>query len=236
MDSFNKLAAIGYRAVQVQWVDPNVPDAAVAQALAEAGLHCLSVQDRFEAVEANLARFMSACTLWGGNSICVSGIPEAWRTRAGLGSFAAALAKMADQLRKHGLTISFHPLATDYTCLPNDSAVDRLFDLAPRDLRLTLCAYHVVRAGLSPEAWLRRHQGRVDAVHFKDYSLQADGAPVLMPVGQGLIQWQPIIEVCRQTNVPWILAEQETWQKDAFICAQESYAALRSWGLTPDLN
>lgn len=234
LESFHKLADIGYRTVQVQWVDPSVPDEWVAEALRRSGLRCVSAQDRFETVQAHWDRWLCAMDLWEAETLCVSGIPDALRSAEGAAAFAKTLRNMAAVLEARGKKLSFHPLAADFACLPGGSAVDRLLDEGPHAPDLTLCVYHAVRAGLAPQALLTRYGSRVTMAHFKDYVLNAQGQAVLTPVGQGLIDWPDIARACQKAGVRWAFAEQESWEKDAFDCAGESYQYMTGLGLSAD--
>ena len=232
LESFHKLADIGYRAVQAQWVDPSVPDEYVAEALQACGLVCVSAQDRFEAVQANFDRWLRALDLWDAQTLCVSGIPAAQRSLEGVATFAQTLRSMTEVLAERGKRLSFHPLSADYACLPNGDAVHRLLDGGPHAPDLTLCVYHAVLAGITPQALLARYGDRVTMAHCKDYVLDAHGRTTLTPVGQGLIGWPDIVKACQSAGVRWVFAEQETWDRDAFVCARESYQYLLSLGLT----
>ena len=54
----------------------------------------------------------------------------------------------------------------------------------------------------------------------------------MTPVGQGLIGWPDIAKACQKAGVRWALAEQESWDKDAFVCARESYQYMAGLGLS----
>lgn len=108
-----------------------------------------------------------------------------------------------------------------------------LMENTPNTFQLGLDMYHLIKVGLDPEKWLHRYQGRIEFVHFKDYCINADGREELVPVGQGLIDWKPVVRACKETGVKWIFAEQERWQKDAFLCMAESLDFLREMGVYP---
>ena len=48
MDVFTRTRQIGYETIQVQWVDPSVPDEAVKDALVKNNWDCLSTQEFYE--------------------------------------------------------------------------------------------------------------------------------------------------------------------------------------------
>jgi Sugar phosphate isomerases/epimerases len=72
------------------------------------------------------------------------------------------------------------------------------------------------------------HAGRVDVVHFKDDAPISSAERHLMPLGQGMHDWAPILRACENAGVKYVFAEQERWLKDAFDCAKDSYDYINS--------
>ncbi len=231
LTAFRRLYEIGYRDLQIQWISPKVPDEFVAEALQETGLKCISVQDKYPAVQENFNRFVQQNELWNSKYMCVSGIPEEYMSKDGLQQYAKELQDMAEVYKEKGIRFTFHPVYTDYGNVEGRPAVDRLMEYLPDDIQLTICLYHTVKAGLSPIKYLNDYSGRADMVHFKNSAILPNGQEALMPIGQGNIQWQKIFEACQNTGVKWGFVEQESWQKDAFECAQESYDYVTSCGI-----
>lgn len=229
--SFRKLHDIGYRVLQMQWISFDVPDEFVAEALQETHLTCISVQDKYAAVKENFERFIRQNEMWNSKYMCISGIPNENLSMDGLKQYSAELCRIADIYRERGIILTFHPVGSDYSLVEGIPAVIRLLDSLPDDIQLTLDIYHAVKSGIDPVVLLERYKGRIDMVHFKDSALAPDGDENLTPIGQGRINWPPIFAACRKTGVKWGFAEQETWQKDAFICAEESYKYITSHGI-----
>ena len=92
----------------------------------------------------------------------------------------------------------------------------------PASVQMGLDLYHVNKAGLNMADWIRKFRGRMDFVHFKDEKFLPDGRKILVPVGQGDTDWEDAVSACRETGLRWIFAEQERWEKDAFVCMRES--------------
>lgn len=74
-ETFEKLKEIGYRIVQVQWINPQIPPETVADTLRRTGLISVSTQDYYQEVRDNLAPVLRLHDLCGSKNICVSGIP-----------------------------------------------------------------------------------------------------------------------------------------------------------------
>ena len=237
--SLQKLAEMGYRLVQMQWWNPEFTPEFVAEAVRNAGLQCVSTQDFYETVKGDFARTVRLNELCGARCVCVSGIPAGKANRPqelrrdDVLRFAEELAEMAARLAPLGMTLAFHPRAREWAA-PADAdgltCTELLLQNSPENVTLGLDLYHSGKAGLAADALLRRFAGRTEFVHFKDYRLDAAGAERLTPVGQGQTDWRSAVAACRETGVPWAFAEQETWEKDAFVCMRESLAAMRAWG------
>ena len=230
--TFRKLRDIGYRHLQLQWIDPAVPLEFTAEALRETGLTCIATQDGFQEVRDNLDHYVTMNRLWGSKSLCVSTIPRDQMTPEGIRYFCAEMSRMARVLGQQGISLTFHPLWFNFERVNGVSAVDTVMEMLPGEVGLTLCVYHAVRAGEDPIILLERYRGRVEICHFKDSAVFPDGKEYLVPVGQGQIDWPPIFEACCRTGVKWGLAEQESWQKDAFVCARESLDYISGCGIT----
>lgn len=224
--AFERLREIGYRDLQNQWISRDVPDEAVAEAMEQYGLRCVAVQDFYTDVAADLDRYRTQNRLWHSRYMTVSRIPREYFSADGLTQYAQKLREMADIFREDGVMLTFHPVKDDYAPIDGVCAVDRLMALLPEDIQVTACLYHTIRGGQDPIEFLRRYRGRVDLVHFKNAALSPDGEEYLVPVGQGNIDWPPILRACRESGVKWGFAEQERWKKDPFVCAQESWQYL----------
>lgn len=229
--ALKRLHGMGFRALQLQWIHPSVPDTEVAHALREWDMVCLGVQDRYPAVRENWDRMVAENRLWGGTDLCISGIPPEDMTVSGLERYAAELTTMLEKLEKEGMTLSFHPVGADYAPVEGVPALDRLLELVPR-MGLTFCVYHAAKVGRDPVEVLEKYQGRVNIVHCKDYR-PGEKEDTLTPTGQGVVDWPPILAACQRTGVPYALAEQERWDKDPFLCAWESLEFLKAQGLEP---
>lgn len=232
--SLSRLAEMGCRVVQMQWWNPAFPPELVAAAVRDAGLRCVSTQDFYTAVRDDFARTVRLNELCGGTCVCVSGIPAETLSRNSVLAFAQELTAMAARLTPLGMTLAFHPRAREWA--RTDAAPDAprctelLLEHTPEAVTLGLDFYHSGKAGLAADALLRRWAGRVEFVHFKDYILRADGSEALVPVGQGVTDWRAAVRACRETGVRWAFVEQETWDKDAFVCLREGLDAMRDWG------
>ena len=234
--AFNKFRQIGYKHMQIQWISPDVPPETIRRALDVTQIRCVGTQDYYDAVMPKLDETIKSNALWGGGNICVSGIPERYKSSDGCVKMAEEMNEKRKIAEDAGMALSFHPVYGDYAACGGTTLLERLLERAPDAVQVCLDVFHVHKAGYDPVKWIHKLAGRVDLIHFKDYFTGGDGRDVLSSVGQGVLVWDGIIQACLATGVKYCFAEQETSVKDPFECLKESYgyitgklAELKRW-------
>ena len=214
--AFRKCAQLGCRIVQLQWVDKSVPIPVIGEALAESGIKSVSVQDFYETVLADLEYYVNLNAATQGTWLCVSRIPDRFKSVNGLDGYVAELRQMQKTLDVYDQKLCFHPVSADFTAIPGMDAVEHLLTAMP-ELSLCLDLYHLNRNCTDMPGFIRKYGKRICMVHFKD---RRDGA--LVPAGQGEVNWKGVVRACLEANVPYGFAEQETWDADPYDCLKEA--------------
>lgn len=231
LESFRKVSRMGYRSIQIQWISPDIPADFIGNALKDCSLRCVGTQDYYDAVMENLDDIIEMNDLWGGDYICVSGIPERYHSRQGCMEFAEELNRVSIALEARGKILTFHPRCQDFLIFDGESAMEIMLENTRKEFQIELDVYHVVKAGYDPVQWIHKVKGRMDLIHFKDMKALPDGKEVLTPIGQGDIRWEEVFKACIDTGVKYGFAEQESWEKDPFECLEESYRFISSFGI-----
>ena len=218
---FARMAQMGRRWVQLQWIDPAVSSEDIAAALNRHGLRSVSVQDFCTAIQESPEYYVNLNQRTGGRWLCVSRIPEECKSPQGLAEFARELEALNDKLSPLGQQVCFHPVSADFQAVPGLDAVEVLLKKLPW-MPLCLDLYHLNRCCGDMPGYIRRHAGRICMVHFKD---SRDGR--LVPAGQGDTPWEGVAHACRDAGVEYAFVEQETWDGDPFQCLQEALDWLK---------
>lgn len=227
--SLQKIAEIGYKAVQLQSVPDEVEDAVIRQALADAHLDCIALQvDYPDGFGEDPERAIRRALTCGCRYLTVAVIPWDVDSVEKLNAFAVKLNRIYELITKAGLIFAFHPIGPDFRLMDGVPVYERLMRQMPADMQLTFCVHSTFGSTVTYEEVLDRYKGRVDLVHFKDSILLEDGKVQLMPLGEGRQDWKPVAQACERADVKWIFAEQEHWTRDAFDCAATSFAYLQS--------
>ena len=219
---FAQIHAMGCRVVQLQWIDFSVPVESIAASLKTHRLTSVSVQEIYDTFLERKAYYLELCRQTQSHWLCLSRIPQRFRTPEGLKLFAHELAQLTRELSAQGMALCFHPVAADYAPVEDVEPIPYLMEQLP-GLALCLDFYHCNRLHMDLKALLRQYTGRVCMVHFKDSYTRPDGSPVLVPAGQGDADWTGVAEACRAAGVSYAFVEQEAWQKDPFVCLREAF-------------
>jgi len=222
-ESFSKVKEMGYDEIQIQWVSPDVSSEYIKNVLDETKLNCVGTQDYYDEVAPKLDKIIKQNELWGGQYICVSRIPERYHSLDGCISLASEINKLIERTENAGKTLAFHPIYSDYAKYDEKILLEVLLENCSSKLQVCLDAFHVMKAGYDPADWVKKLKGRIPLIHFKDMAISKDGNEILVPVGQGILNWDNIFSACIETGVEYCFAEQEQWQKDPFECLSESY-------------
>ena len=218
---FARMAQMGCRWVQLQWIDPAVSPEDIAAALNRHGLRSVSVQDFCTSIRETLEYYVNLNQRTGGRWLCVSRIPEEYKSPQGLAAFALELDALNEKISPLGQQVCFHPVSADFQAVPGLDAVEVLLEKLPW-MPLCLDLYHLNRCCGDMPGYIRRHAGRICMVHFKD---SRDGR--LVPAGQGDTPWEGVAHACRDAGVEYAFVEQETWDGDPFQCLQEALDWLK---------
>lgn len=139
---------------------------------------------------------------------------------------ARKLGEVHTLAKAKGIVLSFHPRRWDFRPLEGTPIYKRMLALLPGDAQLTYSVYSSLGAGSTPEEILQTYAGRVDLVHFKDRRKMSGNRDMLVPLGEGEVDWEPIAAACRKAGVKYIFTEQERWTRDPFDCAAASFRCL----------
>lgn len=167
-------------------------------------------------------------------------------------AFAAEADGYARRMADAGLRLSYHNHHVEFAKLGGVTLLDQLRQKAPH-LRYEIDCHWVQRGGRDPERTLADFDGVLDLVHLKDYRITLPPAEVLAAaaggdrsaftrfwggeivqfaeVGQGTLDWKPVIEQALASGAQHLLIEQDqTYGRDIFDSLTMSREHLVSLG------
>ena len=129
---------------------------------------------------------------------------------AALRKLAASFGDWARRCRAEGIGFAYHNHDFEFAALPGEAGTT--FDLFveatdPALVGFELDIYWAQVAGVDPVALLGRLNGRVPLVHLKDRAVGE--TPTDAPVGEGTIDWAPVLGAAEAAGTEWYIVEQD---------------------------
>jgi sugar phosphate isomerase/epimerase len=113
------------------------------------------------------------------------------------------------------MTFGFHNHDTEFEKWNGITALDRLYNECP-DLYFILDVFWVQAGGASPLDYIKKYKDRIKVIHFKDYRIKSR-VRQYAEIGQGNLNWDAIIPLCVEQNIPYAVIEQDNdWLVDPF--------------------
>ena len=168
----------------------------------------------------------------GGQLMVVGGPHEIKAcTREIYSNHAQIASKVGKKLNKSGITLCYHPHATD---LKNNLKVF-LEESDPENVSIAMDTTWFTRGGINPAEFLKEHGKRVPYVHLKDFKGEIDSKetskttcnklpqsmrdtlgsgelaklPLFVPVGEGELNFKPIMKEISKLDIEWVAVEQD---------------------------
>ena len=169
--------------------------------------------------------------MWGCRHVAIGGLPQEYRNREGFARFAAEASAAARPLIDAGLTFSYHNHSFELERFDGRTGLDILREESdPAVFSFEVDTYWIQHGGGNPVSWLDKLGDRMCIVHLKDLSM--DGSKqCFAEVGEGNLEWGPILAACKRAQIEWYLIEQDTCPGDPFESLGLSLRNLRAMGL-----
>lgn len=237
--TLERLAEIGF--TTLQYSIPGHYDAKEVKRLFDAnGLQndsvfcpCLSLAERAPEI-------LRQCELFGTDHVRIDSIPNGLSsTPAGYRMLAHYLNEVSAPYRAEGVKLLYHFHAFEFIRFGDTTGIELfLSESDPEAVQIIPDTHWIHSGGKDPVRFLTRYRDRYDYVHAKDFAIGNQGAtwearPIeFAPVGEGNLDWEPILAVCRENGVKSYAIEQDDcYGRDAFDCVRSSFDFLRKMGV-----
>ena len=209
---------IGFDVIQISGFGPCDPDLLAAW-VKELGLEvCLThvpwprLADSAELKKVIAEHKKLGCPLVGLGSRPGDVFPN---TYEGWTRFIKKAREITAQIKGEGLNFSYHNHDFEYQKWNGVTAMDRLIEEAP-ELYFTLDTFWVQAGGASPLKYIKKLEGRIKVIHFKDFRI-VNRVRQFAEIGEGNLDWDEIIALCKSTGIPCAAIEQDAdWLEDPF--------------------
>lgn len=240
-ETFRKIADIGYDCVQTGTPRGMTPEE-LQETLDSLNLiNCSSYGD-FEKLKTGEAvpEAVRIAKIYNTPYISVGTLSDEYRyTREGLTKYAHSLNDIAAKLKEHGCSLMYHHHALEFISLGGGvNGMDILVgETDPESVFWMLDTHWLASGGVNPVTWIKKLKSRIPIIHFKDYGIggaveQIEGVgKTFAEVGEGNLDWPPIVAACEESEVDFIVVEQDRCKGDPFDSIRISFENLVKLGV-----
>jgi sugar phosphate isomerase/epimerase len=148
--------------------------------------------------------------------------------------FKANFAPVMQKIKATGGQFCYHHHDREFARLADGRLfIDALCeDFSAEDCGIIVDTYWVQAGGADPAAWLRKLNGRIKCIHFKDMSYSTEDQKVRMaPIGEGNINWDAVFAAVKESDIEYAFVEQDkSYGEDPFDCMERSLKFIRAHG------
>ena len=140
-------------------------------------------------------------------------------------------------LKDAGIHLSYHNHAVDFSKINGKRIIDAIIEgTDPEYVYFEPDTHWIQAGGAHVITWLKKLEGRMYMVHFKDYGIDpySDHSflecthKLFMEIGEGNLNWPGIIAECLRQNLEWCSVEQDRTQRPGYEAIEISINNLRN--------
>lgn len=191
-------------------------------------------------LEEKASDVVAQCEMFDTDYVRIESLPAGLATTAaGYKMFAHYLNEVTKELKKNGKKLLYHFHAFEFIRFGDTTGIEILLNESdPEVVQIIPDTHWIHSGGKSITDFLTKYKDRYDYVHTKDFAIGQIGAtwearPIeFAPVGEGNLDWKPIIDLCKSNNVKSFAIEQDDcYGKDEFLCVKSSFDFLKKMGV-----
>lgn len=231
--TLDKLCEIGYKAVQVSCV-PLEP-AVIKKQLDKHGLVCCATHDGLAMINEDTQKLIDKMHTLECDFVALGAPPLDYvKDKAKFDELINIFNTKGPELLAAGIKLGYHNHHFEFVHMePHKPALEYFYEkTCSKCVFSELDVHWVQRGGANPETWIRKLAGRIPVIHFKDFAM-IEMNPVFCEIGEGNLEWNKIIQACRDTGIRWYSIEQDAPYpgRDIFESMKISYNNLRAMGV-----
>ena len=238
-ETVERLGEMGFEKLQYSipdWIDAQ----AVKRIFDQNGIENDSVYCPSMEIEKNMNKILFQCELFQTDYIRIDSIPANLASSPeGYKTYAHYLNKVSEGLKKQGKKLLYHFHAFEFIRFDDKTGIDIFLSESDDQVIQIIPDTHWIHSGGKNVCeFLEKYKNRYDYIHVKDFGIgprpeRLEMRPIIFaPVGEGNLNWDEIIALCKKNNVKSYAIEQdECYGRNAFDCVESSYCYLRKAGL-----
>jgi sugar phosphate isomerase/epimerase len=225
-----RLAAMGYQGIETYGLVEHFGPARVRQAIEAAGLVLTSAHTPFPAGAA-AERILDENAELGAQVLVWSMERAEFDSPAAITAGLARVNEAAERAAARGMRIAYHNHFAEFSrVFDGRQAYDLLLGQLDDRVLVELDAYWALMGGADAAEVLTRLGDRAWFVHVKDGPAVSYDDDVMVPIGEGQIDWPRVLTA--PSGLRWHIVELERLHIDTFEALRRSYDYLTATGLS----
>ncbi len=224
--TLEQVAEIGFEGVELAGLYSHSPgevrDMLTDLDLEIVGNHMSGERDLDKIIDVNQEL---GCDLVWGPCIPEGGFPENEKECEEMVEYANGVGR---ELKKAGIQLYYHNHSKEFNQVGGRYIMDWLLqDVDPDNLVAEIDVMWVQYAGVDPAPYIRQYPGRVPLTHIKDMDQERE----FTPVGQGVLDFDPIFDACQEVGTEWYIVEQDRCEMPSIESARISFDFFKEKGM-----
>jgi sugar phosphate isomerase/epimerase len=222
--SLQKVADIGYKAVQVSGMGP-ITEEDLNAILKENGLVCCATHEPGDVIRKSPEKVVERLKKLNCRYTAFpypGGVD--WSKLKDIDALIADLDNAGAVLRNARQVLTYHNHAIEFIPIAGSTALDYIYAQSDaKNLLGEIDTYWVQYGGGDPVAWCRKLKGRLPLLHMKDYAYTTQDKPAFAEIGKGTLNWSEIVEAAEASGCQWFIVEQDICPGDPFDSLKISF-------------
>ena len=233
--TLKKVSDIGYRVVQISGIG-EIDLKELKKILDDNNLYACSFHAGYDDLIKNTEKIIENHLFLGAKIPVCPWLPIEPRNENGYKTACEEFNRIGGKMKKAGLTLAYHNHGIEFEKYGEKTGLEIIFsETKSENLSSEIDTYWVQYGGGDPAYWIEKIK-RVPLIHFKDMGIK-DNKQVMVPIGQGNLNWKAIIEACNKVGTKYAIVEMgDSPLYPIFENIKISFENMKSWGLESEIK
>ena len=232
-NTLSRLAAMGVKDVQISGIG-DIPAEQQKEILDKHGISCCVTHKPWERMQNDYEKLIAEHKTINCDALGLGSCPgESRGNSVRVREFISAATAIGEKLKNDGMTFNYHNHSFEFVKLDdmNCSIMDLLIsETNPETFRFIPDVAWIHYADRDPVEVLKKMEGRIKVIHFKDYIIDENNYRHFVSLGKGRVDLKDCYDYACEAGIPYIMYEQDTdWvDGDPFKACEESWNYMMS--------
>lgn len=226
-DTIRRVAAIGYKYVQVSGVGEEVTPQLIKDMTDETGVRTIITHYKTHLLLSDTDRVIDEHKQFGALAIGIGGCPYGNNKDAYL-RFCDDYAPVMEKIKKAGMVFAFHNHRAEFEKYDGKYGLEIVLENSDPDaLKLTFDTFWATTGGVDAAQFILDHGDRIFCTHLKDMCV-INNESRMTEMLTGNINFDAIMDASLKVGLKWHFVEQDNVYMDAFESMKISHDNLKA--------